>query len=77
MKTCSQVSLSEPNFAPCKCKAEAMYSEEPGDVEIQNVMFDTKDIKEVGCRGVDRNELAQDRNRWRAVVNATMNLWVP
>jgi hypothetical protein len=54
-----------------------MYSEEPGDVEIQNVMFDTKDIKEVGCRGVDRNELAQDRNRWRAVVNATMNLWVP
>jgi len=53
MKTCSQDSLSEPNFAPCKCKAEAMYSEEPGDVEIQNVILDSKDLQEVGCGGVD------------------------
>jgi len=58
MKTSSQDSLSEPNFAPCKCKAEAMYSEEPGDVEIQNVIFDTKDLKEVGCGVVDWIELA-------------------
>jgi hypothetical protein len=27
--------------------------------------------------GVDWIDLAQDRDRWRAVVNEVMNLWVP
>jgi hypothetical protein len=31
----------------------------------------------VGCRGMNWIVLAQDRNRWRALVNAVMNLWVP
>jgi hypothetical protein len=27
--------------------------------------------------GIDWIDLAQERNRWRAVVNMVMNLWVP
>ena len=34
-------------------------------------------IQEEGCRGINWIDLAQDRDRWRALVIAVMNLRVP
>jgi hypothetical protein len=34
------------------------------------------DLRELGLGGVDWIQLAQDRDRWRAVVSAVMNLRV-
>jgi hypothetical protein len=40
---------------------------------VDNIM----DLGEVGWRDVDWIGLAQDRNKWRALVNSVLNLRVP
>jgi hypothetical protein len=35
------------------------------------------DLQDVGLEGMDWIDMAQDRYRWRALVNAVMNLRVP
>jgi len=34
------------------------------------------DLQEVGGAGMDWIRLAQERDRWQAVVNVVINLWV-
>ena len=48
-----------------------------GDLGVDGRNNIKMDIQEVGCGGVDWIELAQDRDMWRALVNAAMNLRVP
>jgi hypothetical protein len=35
------------------------------------------DLREIGWDGMDWFDLAQNRDQWRALVNAVMNFWVP
>jgi hypothetical protein len=35
------------------------------------------DLREIGWDGVDRIDLAQDRDKWNALVNTIKNLRVP
>jgi hypothetical protein len=34
-------------------------------------------LVEVGWSDVDWIDLAQDRDRWRALVNSVLNFWIP
>jgi len=51
---------------------ERDHLEDPGVDGGDNIKMD---LQEVGCGGMDWIDVAQDR--WRALVNAVMNLRVP
>jgi hypothetical protein len=36
----------------------------------------TMDLRETGCRDVEWIQLAQNRDRWQALVNMVMKLWL-
>ena len=48
---------------------------------MEDPYVDVKIILKLICekwdRGMDWIDLAEDKDRWRAVVNAVMNPWVP
>jgi hypothetical protein len=46
----------------------------PRRMWVNNIRID---LGEVGWGDVDWIDLAQDRNRWRALVNSALNLRVP
>jgi len=41
------------------------------------ILWYKMDLQKVGLEGMDWIDLARDRERWRALVNAVMNLRVP
>jgi hypothetical protein len=48
--------------------------EDPG---IDRRIYMKRDLQEVGCEGTDWIDVAYDRDRWWALGNVEMNLWVP
>jgi hypothetical protein len=51
---------------------ERNHLEDPG--VVSNIKID---LQEVQCGGLNWIDLAQERNRWQALVNAVMKLRVP
>jgi len=44
---------------------------------VDNIAYIKMDLQDGKVWGMDWIELAQDSDRWRALVSAVMNVWVP
>jgi hypothetical protein len=58
----------------CRVLVGKLEGKKPLGTTRRNIKMD---LQEVGCGSMDWIELAQDKDRWRALVNAVMNLRVP
>jgi hypothetical protein len=47
------------------------------DLDINRKIMLRQIFRKWGCGGMDWINLAQDRDRWRALVNAIMNFQIP
>jgi hypothetical protein len=50
--------------------------ERPRGRQVDNIKIDLGE-RELGGGGIDWSGLAQDRDKWRALVNAVMNFLAP
>jgi hypothetical protein len=48
--------------------------EGPRGRSVDNIKID---LREIGWVGMDRIDLVQDRDQWKAPVNTVIKLWVP
>jgi hypothetical protein len=48
-----------------------------GRDHLEDLGVDGKIILQWKCRGCELDSSAQDGDRWQALVNTVMNLWVP
>jgi hypothetical protein len=53
---------------------ERDHLEDQGVGGVDNIKMD---IREIGWGGMDWNDVAQDRDQWRPLVNTVMNFQVP
>ena len=68
------------DFLDQRKQAKIQWMQDPSQSTIENLDNARNirmDLREVGCGCVDWMELAQDRDRWRALVSAVTKLRVP
>jgi len=65
-----------PNFfETCVVSKRNISQQDTTNIRIRNY-FTKMGRRKVGCGGMGWMELAQERDRWRALVNAVMKLYI-